>query len=189
MNDQWPRWEAFVQARPGRPHENAGSVHAPDAEIALQNARDVFARRPAVHSLWVVPATAITAVADHEFAHVVPLGGKRDGEAPVASERTSGAPYLIFIKKGHRASMTFVEHAATVEAADAREALRRAWDQVEEPSAVRVWWAVPKAAVVRSDPADVASLFDPAKDKLYRQPNQYRTVVAMKRLKERKVDE
>lgn len=184
MTDQWPRWEAFVQARPGRPHENAGSVHAPDAEIALQNARDVFARRPAVHSLWVVPATQITAVADHEFANVVPPGGGGSGDASGPDEGTNRSRFLIFTKKGHRQSMTFVEHTATVAATDVLAALRRGWDAVDEPEAVRVWWAVPETAVVRSDPADVASLFDPAKDKLYRQPNQYRTVVAMKRLKE-----
>jgi len=55
-----------VQAKPGKAHEHAGSVHAPDAELALQNARDVYARRPPVASIWVVPAEAITASAAAE---------------------------------------------------------------------------------------------------------------------------
>ena len=38
-------WEVFVQSETGAPHEHAGSVHATDAEMALQNARDVYARR------------------------------------------------------------------------------------------------------------------------------------------------
>jgi ring-1,2-phenylacetyl-CoA epoxidase subunit PaaB len=38
-------------------------VHAPDAEGALQNARDVYTRRGESVSLWVVPSQAITASA------------------------------------------------------------------------------------------------------------------------------
>ena len=57
----WPLWEVFTQARDGAPHEHAGSVHATDAEHALQNARDAYARRNEGISLWVVPSAAITA--------------------------------------------------------------------------------------------------------------------------------
>jgi len=60
-NDQWELWEVFVQATAGQPHEHAGSLRAPDAEFALQNARDVFARRGKVCSLWVVKAGDIAA--------------------------------------------------------------------------------------------------------------------------------
>ena len=52
-------WEVFLQPEPGAPHQHAGSVHATDAEMALQNARDVFARRGPVTNLWIVPASAI----------------------------------------------------------------------------------------------------------------------------------
>lgn len=58
---QWPLWEVFTQPKGGAPHEHAGSVHAPDAEMALQNARDVYTRRGEAVSIWVVPSTAITA--------------------------------------------------------------------------------------------------------------------------------
>src|SRR6266550_2771425 len=58
---QWPLWEVFAQGAGGAPHEHVGSLHAPDAEIALQNARDVYARRGPVVSLWVVPSAEITA--------------------------------------------------------------------------------------------------------------------------------
>jgi ring-1,2-phenylacetyl-CoA epoxidase subunit PaaB len=54
-------WEVFTQAGHGAPHEHAGSVHAPDAELALQNARDVYARRGEAVNIWVVPSTEITA--------------------------------------------------------------------------------------------------------------------------------
>ena len=60
-DSQWPLWEVFVQPQDGAPHEHAGSVHAADAETALQNARDVYARRNEGRNLWVVPTQAITA--------------------------------------------------------------------------------------------------------------------------------
>jgi ring-1,2-phenylacetyl-CoA epoxidase subunit PaaB len=58
---QWPLWEVFLQPPEGAPHEHAGSVHAPTAEQALQNARDVYARRGEAVSIWVVPSAEITA--------------------------------------------------------------------------------------------------------------------------------
>lgn len=65
MNNQsgneFPLWEVFIQGKPGQPHKHAGSVHAPDKTIAMQNARDVYSRRGEVYSIWVVPANAITA--------------------------------------------------------------------------------------------------------------------------------
>ena len=60
-DSQWPLWEVFTQERTGVPHEHAGSVHATDAEQAIQNARDVYARRGKVVSIWVVPSIDITA--------------------------------------------------------------------------------------------------------------------------------
>ena len=58
---QWPVWEVFTQSAHGAPHEHAGSLHATDAEHALQNARDVYARRNEAVNIWVVPSGSITA--------------------------------------------------------------------------------------------------------------------------------
>lgn len=65
-DSQWPLWEVFTQAGKGAPHEHAGSLHAVDGEMALQNARDVYARRGGVVSLWVVPSDAIVASSPSE---------------------------------------------------------------------------------------------------------------------------
>ncbi len=54
-------WEVFVQEQGGQPHEHAGSVHAADKELALQSARDVYARRGKVVNMWVVKASDISA--------------------------------------------------------------------------------------------------------------------------------
>jgi len=56
-----PLWEVFIRSRNGLAHKHVGSVHAADAAMALQAARDVYTRRGEGLSLWVVPSTAITA--------------------------------------------------------------------------------------------------------------------------------
>ncbi|HET6467710.1 MAG TPA: 1,2-phenylacetyl-CoA epoxidase subunit PaaB [Geminicoccaceae bacterium] len=58
---QMPLWEVFIRARNGTAHRHCGSVHAPDADLALQAARDLFTRRGEGVSLWVVPSAAIVA--------------------------------------------------------------------------------------------------------------------------------
>ena len=58
---QWQLWEVFTQKKFGQPHEHAGSLRAPDKELALLNARDVYSRRNEAISIWVVPAEDITA--------------------------------------------------------------------------------------------------------------------------------
>jgi len=58
---QGPLWEVFVQKKSGQPFVHCGNLHAFDAEMALQNARDLYTRRGEGMSLWVVPSAAITA--------------------------------------------------------------------------------------------------------------------------------
>jgi len=58
---EWQLWEVFVQEKTGEHHIHCGSLHAPDAEIALQNARDVYSRRGSVVNLWVVKSNEIHA--------------------------------------------------------------------------------------------------------------------------------
>ncbi|MBV8302375.1 MAG: 1,2-phenylacetyl-CoA epoxidase subunit B [Candidatus Dormibacteraeota bacterium] len=61
-----PLWEVFVRSKRGLSHNHVGSLHAPDAEMALRNARDVFTRRMEGVSIWVVPSAAITASSPEE---------------------------------------------------------------------------------------------------------------------------
>jgi ring-1,2-phenylacetyl-CoA epoxidase subunit PaaB len=56
-----PLWEVFIRARNGLAHRHAGSIHAADAEMALQAARDTYTRRGEGLSIWVVPSEAIVA--------------------------------------------------------------------------------------------------------------------------------
>jgi ring-1,2-phenylacetyl-CoA epoxidase subunit PaaB len=61
MDTQWDSYEVFHQAKRGDAHEHVGAVHAPDPQVALQFARDQFARRLRCVSLWVVRTSDITA--------------------------------------------------------------------------------------------------------------------------------
>jgi ring-1,2-phenylacetyl-CoA epoxidase subunit PaaB len=56
-----PLWEVFIRSRNGLAHKHVGSLHASDATLALQAARDIYTRRGEGHSIWVVPSGAITA--------------------------------------------------------------------------------------------------------------------------------
>ena len=56
-----PLWEVFIRSRNGLAHKHVGSLHAADATLALQAARDVYTRRGEGLSIWVVPSNAITA--------------------------------------------------------------------------------------------------------------------------------
>ena len=59
--NEWPLWEIFIRSKNGLAHKHAGSLHAADAKMAIENARDVYTRRQEGVSLWVVPSVEITA--------------------------------------------------------------------------------------------------------------------------------
>ena len=61
MTQEWPLWEVFVRTKGGLSHKHVGSVHAPDAAMAVKHARDTYTRRMEGISLWVVPSDSITA--------------------------------------------------------------------------------------------------------------------------------
>lgn len=60
-NNQLFSWEVFIQSNSGNPHRHAGSVHASDKKMALQNARDIYTRRGEGRNIWVVLTDNIVA--------------------------------------------------------------------------------------------------------------------------------
>lgn len=60
-DSQFAMWEVFIQSKSGANYIHAGSVHASDSNMALQNARDTYTRRGEGTSIWVVPTEAIVA--------------------------------------------------------------------------------------------------------------------------------
>lgn len=57
----WPLWEIFIRSKQGLDHKHVGSLHAADAEMAIENARDVYTRRMEGVSIWVVESKYIHA--------------------------------------------------------------------------------------------------------------------------------
>ena len=59
--EEWPLWEVFVRSKAGLDHKHCGSLHATDAKMAIQMARDVYTRRQEGTSIWVVRSDQIVA--------------------------------------------------------------------------------------------------------------------------------
>ena len=56
----WPLFEVFIRSK------HVGSEHAADRRIAIENARELYTRRNEGVSIWVVPASEITASSPDE---------------------------------------------------------------------------------------------------------------------------
>lgn len=63
---EWPLWEVFIRSKSGLAHKHVGSLHAADAKMAIENARDVYTRRMEGVSIWVVPSASISASSPDE---------------------------------------------------------------------------------------------------------------------------
>ena len=62
MSDQeWPLWEVFIRSKQGLSHKHVGSLRASDAQLAVENAREVYTRRSEGISIWVVASNNVFA--------------------------------------------------------------------------------------------------------------------------------
>jgi ring-1,2-phenylacetyl-CoA epoxidase subunit PaaB len=57
-------WEVFRQEKEGDPMRHGGSVMAPDAELAVHYAREMYGRRQESVRLWVVRRADVHALDD-----------------------------------------------------------------------------------------------------------------------------
>lgn len=169
---QWPRFEVFLQEREGAAHMDVGSVHAPDAEIALLNARDVFVRRPDCTSLWIAPVDAIFSRTRQELDD-----DRSQEEAPVDEKPVD---YYVFAKRKPAGTLVQV---GEVSAPSPKFALQKARQQMKELQDALVIWICPQAVVHKSAAPDAESLFSPARDKPYRMATDFHTVTAMREIR------
>ena len=140
MDTQRPRFELFEQDGPDQPHRHTGTMQAPDAATALQNARDVFVRRPECTSLWVAPQNQVYAWT----SAVLQADPSWQTETIVLARSVS--PYEVFVQPGEGESGA---HVGTVEARSPTEALRLAFAKFTT-GPVDAWWLVPTRAILRS---------------------------------------
>jgi ring-1,2-phenylacetyl-CoA epoxidase subunit PaaB len=60
-------WEVFRQEKDGDPMRHGGSVMAPDAELAIHYAREMFGRRQESVRLWIVRRADILDLEDPDL--------------------------------------------------------------------------------------------------------------------------
>ena len=60
-------YEVFQQAKDGDPMRHGGNILAPDAELALHYARELFGRRNESSRLWVVRRADIVVLEDPDL--------------------------------------------------------------------------------------------------------------------------
>ncbi|HLE15599.1 MAG TPA: hypothetical protein VI776_12690 [Anaerolineales bacterium] len=182
MSDtQLPRYQVFLQEKPGLPHQDVGSVHAPDPEMALLNARDVFVRRPECAGLWVVPAEAIFSRTRQELEASPEFQPDESMGAGPPSSRAEKETYYVTCKPKPAGTQTLI---GEVQAASPVEALKQALEQFSSTPAPFTWWVFPARLVSSSDPAEADSLFDPALDKPFRLSTDFNTLTRMRQIKD-----
>ena len=175
-DSQLPRYQVFLQEKPGLPYQDVGSVHAPDSELALQNARDVFVRRPECNALWVVPVSVIFSRTAQELESDV-IGELESGGAREEGGRREA--YYIFSKSKSIGTQTLL---GELEATSPPEALRFALEKFREHKAY-VWWVFASRHVTASSQEDSESMFVPAGDKPFRLSTDFHTLTAMRALR------
>jgi phenylacetate-CoA oxygenase PaaH subunit len=60
-------WEVFRQEKEGDAMRHAGNVRAPDRELAVHYARELYGRRQESVRLWVVPRSQISDLSDPDL--------------------------------------------------------------------------------------------------------------------------
>ena len=169
MNDtQLRRYEIFVVERPDHPPVHAGSVHAADDELALLNARDVFARRPDCLGLWAFRSEMMTSLTSESPGSSKPMEARARGKEP----------YLVFGKPGHKGVHTFLGVAQASSAVGAFEEGRRTYGR-----GVVAWWVVPERWRLASTAEDAGPMFEPSKAKPFRDQAFYPVETMMRQLR------
>lgn len=70
-------YEVFIRAKAGLSHKHVGSLHASDAKMAIQNARDLYTRRQEGLGIWVIEASQIiSSNPDDKDAYFAPAEDK-----------------------------------------------------------------------------------------------------------------
>jgi ring-1,2-phenylacetyl-CoA epoxidase subunit PaaB len=174
------RYQVFLQEREDQPHMDVGSVHAPDAEMALLNARDVFVRRPECFSLWVVPEEAIYSRTAEQLV-------EEDGaDVSASASNRSLEAYYAFCKAKAAGAQTLL---GAIQGSSPGEALQFARRRFPLKSPAFAWWVFPARAVTASLIEENTSFFHPALEKSFRMSTDFHTVSQMRRIKDERQEE
>ena len=176
MSDtQWPRFMVFQQEAEGKPFVHNGTVHAPDIEMALLNARDVFARRPEAVAMWVVPADSIFTQTREELANGL--------SKPSTDQPINGlTDYYVFGKFEEQAQC---RHIGEVQAFSPQAAVQAAIKKYGDQDPLW-WWVFPNADVLTSRPQDASPMFAPSRAKTFKDQAEYPVVTMMREIRAKK---
>lgn len=94
-------FEVFRQEKEGEAMVHVGSVDAPDLELAVQYAREVYSRRNEATRLWVVPRATIVDVEDADFLR-----------PPIERTYRMGEGYRVTVAKRKRLQAREAGHGA-----------------------------------------------------------------------------
>lgn len=94
VHAEWPLYEVFVRGKRGLNHVHVGSLRAPDAEMALRNARDLYTRRNEGASIWVVASADITASSPDEKDPFFAPSGDKVYRHPTFYEIPENVPHM-----------------------------------------------------------------------------------------------
>lgn len=182
MSDtQWPRFMVFQQEGPDQPVVHNGTVHAPDAELAMLNARDVFVRRPEAVQLWVVPADAIFTQTQEELSKGQSINQSIDGE-----QLQAGSPvaFYVFAKLAQQAQC---RHIGEVEATSPQAAVQAAIATFAGKQPLW-WWVFPASAVLKNESSEAEPMFSAARYKTFKDQAEYPVVTMMRALRNQKAN-
>src|SRR6476620_3109631 len=90
----WPLYEVFVRGKRGLNHVHVGSLHAPDDEMAVHAARDLYTRRNEGVSIWVVKAADITASSPDEKDPMFAPSGDKVYRHPTFYDIPENVPHM-----------------------------------------------------------------------------------------------
>ena len=90
----WPLWEVFIRSKQGLDHKHVGSLHAADAQMAIENARDVYTRRMEGISIWVVESKYIHASSPDEAAELYEPANDKVYRHPTFYEMPDDAKHI-----------------------------------------------------------------------------------------------
>ncbi len=174
---QWPKFEVFLQESEDATLEHAGAVHAPDSEMALLNARDVFVRRPHCTRLGVIASEQVFFRTSEQLRQ--DMDGAAGQDLSAIRDNPPSVTYLVFAKAGHRGSLKFADRLT---AGSEEEALNLVIGRLGINRS-GFWAAIAEASIIFTEPADAESLFAPAETKSYRLQSDYPVNKLMRELK------
>jgi len=175
IDTQWPRFMVFQQEAVGKPFIHNGTVHAPDIDMALLNARDVFARRPQAVAMWVVPADAIYTQTREELSN-------QGARQPADQRIRELADYFVFAKFDKQDQCRRI---GEVQADSPQAAMSAAIKEFGSRDPLW-WWVFPKSAVLSSAPEEASAMYEPAKAKTFKDQAEYPVVTMMREIRAKK---